>query len=120
MNFFKIETETQELHKDSSIIELKVLIFLTIVLKYMHTRVCIYLMSAILPISISLYYFRISGNWSILLISALITFIVGNVIEKIKRTKDDEYTMHEVFLEQECVRRTLVKMLKHKKSFKST
>ena len=111
----EIEMDTLETYKNDSVKELRVVLFLTKVLKNMHTSAVIFCCSlcvALIPVSI--FYFMALTNspygWTIFPVAAIVQIILHETIIMNYLFKDAA----DVYNEQAIIQQTLEGMLKNK------
>jgi hypothetical protein len=106
MDYLKLKSETQETYKNDSKSTLKLIIFLTKILKNIHTKGFFFISTMIIPFTVATFYFLESKNISIVFVAIAAHFISYKII--IGRYGK---TLEETYKEQECIQNTLEEML---------
>ena len=108
-NLIKLKAETQESFEKADARSLKVLIFITKVLKNLYTKEAIFIASLVMPLVTSIFIYMSNGKPSIFVICGIVHLVSYYLL--LKYSFND---MDDTYREQKCVQETLEEMLKNK------
>ena len=108
----KIKAETRELYHDAEIGTLKMLIFLTKCVKNLHTELAIFIISATIPLGVSIYMYSIGLSFSVFLFAMIMHFIAFKFVKYWFLV--DNNPIEETYKEQKIIQEELEYILSKK------
>jgi hypothetical protein len=113
MDLLKVKIETQESYKNDSKSSLKLIIFLTKVLKNLHTKAAIFI--GLVPFAFipAVYFYSQYHNFSVFPV-ALFGHFLGFQLVLYMFNKEKEHNLENTYREQACIQETLEEMLRNK------
>jgi hypothetical protein len=113
MNTLQIKSEALETYKGGSKSELKTILFLTKLVKNLHTQAAIFFILLLIPMSVAGVIFYNTGNSTVFLFGMFIHFIVFKVIVyQFNHDKDGE-TLEYVHSKQSAIQEVLEDLLQN-------
>lgn len=113
MNYLQIKSKTQEAYKDDTKLTLRLVIFLTCLLKNMHTRKFVFISQLFFCTPFGIYYSISKHILLPFLFSILIILPAYNMVIYLLNREQGE-TLTDVYNEQACIQETLQEMLRNK------